>query len=209
MAIAFEELFAVRDAFRGIPMPGRTDPLILADAVAAHRIPETAPGLARFPDVYLRHLHRELDQPAPPGARQGVMPGVRPLLETLSQRDDVFLALLTGNYEAAARAKLERFDLWRFFTCGAFGSDAPDRNGLLLRAIERVSACGGPQVNPAHVVIIGDTPLDVACATAGGARSIAVATGRHTAAELRAAGADVVFEDLSDLDAVLRAVAGT
>jgi phosphoglycolate phosphatase-like HAD superfamily hydrolase len=99
--------------------------------------------------------------------------------------------------------KLEHFDLWRYFSCGAFGDDAPDRNGLLPKALARIDACGGPSVAASDVVVIGDTPLDIACAASGGARSIAVATGGYDAASLRAAGADVVFEDLSDLDAVL------
>lgn len=206
MTRAFEELFAIHDAFCGIPMPGRTDSWILSDAAAVHAIPGDSPDLARFPDVYLRHLARELAAPPPPGKPKRVMPGVRELLDALHARNDVFLALLTGNYENAARLKLEHFDLWRYFTCGAFGDDAPDRNGLLPRAIDRVRACAGFDATPAGAVVIGDTPLDVACAAAGGARSIAVATGGHGVEELRAAGADVVFEDLSDLDAVLRAV---
>jgi phosphoglycolate phosphatase len=203
MTAAFRELFAIDDAFRGIPMPGRTDAWILADAAALHRIPADSPTLARFPEVYLRHLAIEL---AKPGPRKGVMPGVRPLLDALASRDDVYLALLTGNYEAAARAKLEHFDLWQYFACGAFGDAAPDRNGLLPKAISRVAACGGPSVLPHNTIVIGDTPLDVACAAAGGARSIAVATGSHTVDELRTSGADVVFEDLSDTAEVLRAL---
>jgi phosphoglycolate phosphatase len=206
MALAFEELFGVRDAFRGIEMPGRTDSWILSDAAVAHAIPRESSDLARFPAVYLRHLESELIKPARPGARWGVMPGVRPLLDALSARDDIFLALLTGNYETAARVKLEHFDLWRYFRCGAFGDAAPDRNGLLPRAIDRVLACGGPPLRGRAVVIVGDTPLDIACAAAGGARSIGVATGSHSIDELRAAGADHVFANLGDLDAVLRAL---
>lgn len=206
MSSAFEELFAIRDAFHGIPMPGRTDAWILTDAAAAHQIPSDSPQLARFPEVYLRHLQIELTKPPLAGKRFGVMPGVRDVLDALAGREDVILALLTGNYESTARIKLEAFDLWRYFRCGAFGDDAPDRNGLLQRAIDRVTACGGPRVSADRVVVIGDTPLDVACAASGGARSIAVATGSHSVGELRAAGADVVFEDLSDLDAVLRSL---
>ena len=82
--------------------------------------------------------------------------------------------------------------------CGAFGDDAPDRNGLLPKAMAAIRACGGPDVAPLDVVVIGDTPLDVACAAASGARSLAVATGGYDAEALRAAGADVVLEDLSD-----------
>ena len=201
MMLAFDELFGVPDAFRDIPMPGRTDCWILSDAAAAHAIPSH--DVARFHDVYIRHLVRELDQPGP---RKGVMPGVRPLLDALVDRPDVYLALLTGNFEEAARVKLAYFDLWRYFQCGAFGDAAPDRNGLLPKALARVDARGGPAVAASAAVVIGDTPLDVACAAASGARSIAVATGGYDVAALRASGADVVFEDLSDTDAVIAAV---
>lgn len=201
MTRAFEDLFAVPDAFRAIPMPGRTDPVILADAAARHGVPPDA--LARFRDAYITHLATELHRPGP---RKGVMPGVRPLLDALAARDDVFLALLTGNYEPAARIKLEYFDLWRYFSCGAYGEDAPDRNGLVAQALARVRACGGPDVAAEMVVVIGDTPLDVACAAASGARSIAVATGGYDADALRASGADAVFEDLSDTGRVIAAL---
>jgi len=203
MSHAFVELFSIVDAFRGIPMAGRTDAWILADAAFAHGIPTDAPALSRFPDVYVKHLERELHQPGP---RKGMMPGVRELLDAISALDSAYLALLTGNYEAGARLKLEYFDLWRYFRCGAFGDRAPDRNGLLPRAVARAAACGGPAVSPSDAIIIGDTPLDIACAKAGGARSIGVATGSHSVDQLREAGADVVFEDLSDTTAVLEAL---
>jgi phosphoglycolate phosphatase-like HAD superfamily hydrolase len=131
---------------------------------------------------------------------------VREVLEALSPRDDAFLSLLTGNFQRGAEIKLEYFDLWRYFPCGAFGDGAHDRNGLLKTALENVRACGGPNVSPEDAVIIGDTPLDVAVAKAGGARSIAVATGSYSVDALRATGADVVFEDLTDVDAVVRAL---
>jgi phosphoglycolate phosphatase-like HAD superfamily hydrolase len=205
MTMAFRELFAIDNAFHGIPLPGRTDAWILSDAVAAHGIPRDSPDLARFTEVYVRHLTTELDRPGPGKA---VMPGVRPLLDRLSDRDDMYLALLTGNYETAARMKLEYFDLWRYFACGAFGDDAPDRNGLLPKAIARVAEYGGPAIEPCDAVVIGDTPLDVACAAAWGARCIAVATGNFSVSELRAAGADVVMPDLRDTAAVIAAIAG-
>ena len=185
-------------------MAGRTDSWILADGAAAHGIPHDSQDLARFREVYLRHLPVELEKP---GSRKGVMPGVRDLLDALSKRDDVYVALLTGNYEAGARIKLEYFDLWRYFPCGAFGDDEPNRNGLVPKAVSRVAACGGPSFSAADAVVIGDTPLDVACAAVAGARSFAVATGSHTVEELRAAGADVVMQDLGDTDEVLRVIA--
>ena len=201
MSRAFEELFAVPDPFQGIPMPGRTDVSILSDAAAAHGVARHE--LARFRDVYLGHLATEIEKPGP---RKGIMPGVRPLLDSLAGRADVYLALLTGNYQDAARVKLEYFDLWRYFACGAFGDLAPDRNSLLPKALAEIRQRGGPDVGPADAVVIGDTPLDVACAAAAGARSIAVATGGYDLSALRAAAADVVFEDLSDVDAVLAAI---
>ena len=201
MTRAFEELFAVSDAFLGIPMPGRTDACILSDAAAAHDVARHE--LTRFPDVYLAHLATELEKPGP---RKGIMPGVRPLLDSLAGRPDMYLALLTGNYEDAARVKLEYFDLWRYFRCGAFGDAAPDRNSLLPKALTEIRQCGGPEFGPADAVVVGDTPLDVACAAAAGARSVAVATGGYDVDALRSAGADVVLQDLSDAREVLRAL---
>jgi phosphoglycolate phosphatase len=201
MTRAFEELYGIRGAFTGVHMPGRTDASILADAARTHRIPPD--DLDRFRDVYVAHLEREIDLPGP---RKGVMPGVPALLERLSACEDVFLALLTGNYERAARVKLEYFGLWRYFRCGAFGDAAPDRNRLVAKAIDRVRACGGPAVAAADAVVIGDTPLDVACAAAGGARSVAVATGGYDVETLRASGADAVLPDLGDIEAALAAL---
>jgi len=198
MSRAFEDLYGVRDAFAGVPFNGRTDAWILSRAGTAHGVgPDDLTG---FKPLYLRYLADELHHPGP---RKGVMPGVRPLLDALSARDDVFLALLTGNFAEGARIKLEYFDLWRYFSCGAFGDIVHERNHLLADALAQVRACSGLPAEPSHAVIIGDTPLDVGVALAGGARSIAVATGGHTTDQLRESGADVVFEDLSDLENVL------
>ncbi len=198
MSRAFEDLYGVRDAFAGVPFNGRTDAWILGNAAAKHGVP--ASELHRFKPRYLEYLAGELHEPGP---RKGVMPGVRSLLDALVPRDDVFLALLTGNFAEGARIKLEYFNLWQYFTCGAFGDVVHERNHLLADALARVAACSGLPADPSHAIVIGDTPLDVGVAVFGGARSIAVATGSHTTAELRASGADVVFEDLSDLESVL------
>ncbi|HVB36892.1 MAG TPA: HAD family hydrolase [Vicinamibacterales bacterium] len=201
MTRAFEELFAVPDAFRGIPMPGRTDPLILADAAARAGVALDPVIYDRFKSRYYELLRGEVPVGGP---RHGVMPGVRELLDTLQGRNDVTLALLTGNYEPAARIKLEHFDLWRYFGFGAFGDEAADRNALVPVALERSRASGLPHATAADLLIVGDTPLDVACARAGGARVVAVATGSHDVAELSACGPDLVLSDLSDAAAFLR-----
>ncbi len=205
MTLALRDLLGVENGFDGIPMPGRTDGIILGDALerGGHKGDEAL--LREFHDRYMEHLAREIHHPAP-GKYKGVMPGIRPLLDALASRDDVFLALLTGNFRAAARVKLEHFDLWRYFCCGAFAEDAHDRNELVPIAVTRARECGLPEVAPDHVVVIGDTPLDVGCARAAGARAIAVATGGVDSGTLRASGADAVFEDLSDTATVLDAI---
>jgi phosphoglycolate phosphatase-like HAD superfamily hydrolase len=200
---AFEELFAVANALDGVAIAGRTDYWIVAEVAATHGLPCDMHAVERIRAAYLRHLPVEIEEPSP---HKAVMPGVRSLLDALAKRDDAYLALLTGNFEEGARVKLEYFDLWRYFRCGAFGDNVPDRNGLLARALARVRACGGPAVDPGDVVIVGDTPLDVAVAVAGGTRSVAVATGGYDMKTLRASGADVVLNDLSDGAAVLDAM---
>lgn len=225
---AFFQVFGVRGAFAHVPMPGRTDGAILhdafvravpqsqilADAVAATGVCATDDSVAAFKSAYFTRFAFEIKQPAIGTADatarhrfKGVLPGVPQLLDVLSTRDDVFLALLTGNYEQGARIKLEYFDLWHYFRCGAFGDDAHDRNDLVPIAMSRARECGYPVggVGP-DAVVIGDTPLDVACARHGGVRCVAVATGGYGVDQLRTAGADVVFDTLADTDAVVAAL---
>ena len=197
---AFEEVFGVVGAFASIELPGRTDPLIVRDALRAHAIADRDHDWNRFRGRYVDALAVEM-QRAHPAKR--LLPGVAGLLEALARRDDRQLALLTGNIEPSARLKLEHFDLWRFF---AWGADAPDRNGLVPVAVERGATRGHPRVPPERIVVIGDTARDVECAAAGGARSIGVATGGASATQLRLAGADVVFDTLADTDGVIAAI---
>jgi phosphoglycolate phosphatase len=199
---AFHELFAI-DGFRGVSLAGRTDKWILTELAARHGLAADDATLQRVRAAYLTHLRRIIHEPA---AGKGVLPGVGRLLETLAGRADVCLALLTGNLEAGARVKLEYFDLWRYFSCGAFGDDTPHRNALFAQAMSRIQACEGFEPQARDAVVIGDTPFDIQVATAGGARSLAVATGSYDVDALRAAGADAVLSDLSDLPAVLTAL---
>jgi phosphoglycolate phosphatase len=198
---AFEDVFGVAAAFDGVVMAGRTDRWILNDAAARAGVDLSGENFLRFRERYFTRLTDALREPAP---RKGVLPGVRRLLETLDSRDDVFCALLTGNCEDGARIKLQHFDIWKFFRCGAYGDDVTDRNHLFDVAMERTRACGVPRVEPAQVVVVGDTMLDVACAKAAGARAVAVATGPSDIETLRRSGADVVMRDLNDTEAFVR-----
>jgi phosphoglycolate phosphatase len=200
---AFEDTFRIKDAFRGVSMPGRTDKIILSDALQNLGCTLRDEEFRRFRSRYCEVLREEMEEPGP---RKGVLPGVRPLLDALSSRDDMFVALLTGNFGDAARIKLEYFGLWQYFACGAFGDDSANRNDLVAIAAERARSCGAPAVAQSDVIVIGDTPLDVACANAAGARSVAVATGFHDIEELRGTGADLVLPDLSEIDRFVRFV---
>lgn len=203
---AFDDVFGIPEAFAGVDLAGRTDTSIVADAFARQGIEADADTVTRFRARYLACLQEEVPRP---GAGTRVLPGIAPLLDALEPQPRTFLGLLTGNYADAAEVKLAHFGLWRYFRCGAFGDDHGDRNHLVPVALERARARGlPPHVETAHVVVIGDTPRDVACAHAHGARCLAVATGGYSRRTLEHAGADVVFEDLSDTRAVLRALGG-
>ena len=130
------------------------------------------------------------------------------MLEAGYARGGVALGLLTGNLRRGAEVKLGSRDLWRYFPFGAFADDCEDRNQLGPHALRRARAHHGVEFAPADTWVIGDTPHDVVCARAFGARALAVATGRHSADELRAAGPDAVFPDFSDTAALWRLIDG-
>jgi phosphoglycolate phosphatase len=202
MTRACEEIVGHADALDGIPVAGRTDWSILQDTLARLGKELDQALFSRLRDRYVTNLHGEIQQPGK--GFNGALPGVSALLDALHPREDVFLGLLTGNFRDGARIKLQRFDLWRYFRCGAFGDDSPDRNALVPVALERATASGMPMLSTADVIVVGDTPHDVACAQAVGAVPVGVATGGFTSDQLRACGAAVVFETLEDVDAFRR-----
>jgi phosphoglycolate phosphatase-like HAD superfamily hydrolase len=199
---ACEDITGHRDVLEGVPIAGRTDWIILQDALARQGRALDRSLLHELRDRYVQHLREEIELPG--RGVKGVMPGIRELLDALRARADVALGLLTGNFAEGARVKLEHFDLWKYFPCGAFGDDASDRNALVPVAIQRARECGVADASPSDVLVVGDTPHDIACAHAVGARPVGVATGSYSIEDLRASGADVVFPDLSDTRTFLR-----
>jgi phosphoglycolate phosphatase-like HAD superfamily hydrolase len=199
---ACQDVLDAQDPMSAVEFAGRTDWSILRDVMAKYGRTLDAEALADLRDRYVRYLHDEIQQPGT-GVKD-VMPGIRPLLDELRRRDDVALALLTGNFIEGARIKLEYFDLWKYFPCGAFGGDSASRNDLVPVALTRARECGIVNGQPSKVLVIGDTPNDVECALVVGATPIGVATGGYTTDDLRAAGAEIVFEDLSETEAFLR-----
>ena len=198
---AFEDAFGVTDAFAEVPMGGRTDRFLIERGLERWGIPVTRDALDRFRDRYLTHLTRSIHEPGH-GAK-GTMPGVAALLDALDARPQVATALLTGNYAAGARIKLEHFGLWHRFGWGVFGDDHAERDALARAAVAQAPARGVVLARPSQAVVVGDTPLDIACARAAGARVVAVATGGHSLDELRACAPDLALPDLRDLDVVV------
>jgi len=187
---------------------GKTDPQIVRELLKKAGVSDADidARLDRILERYYSLLREELD-----GAdhREHVFPGVHELLDELEGRDDVVLGLLTGNIEAGARAKLAAVGIAPHrFVVGAFGSDHHDRPELPEIARRRAERVLGHPINGRDVVVIGDTPADVACGVGIGARAIGVATGRYSVDELRACDAAAVFPDLTDTDAVVRAILG-
>jgi phosphoglycolate phosphatase-like HAD superfamily hydrolase len=182
-----------------IDAAGRTDDAIARSiltlaGVSAERID------ARAADVRAQAC-AEYKHRCPDDLAAHVAPGAVELLEALSARDDVTLSLVTGNLECVARRKLDAGGIGRFFAPGqgGFGSDSEDRSDL--PAVARWRAGG---VAPEQAVVIGDTPLDIACARADGAHCVAISTGPFRADDL--AGADVVVDMLREIPAALRRI---
>jgi phosphoglycolate phosphatase-like HAD superfamily hydrolase len=202
LRLGFRDRFGIDDDLSSVEIAGRTDSGIVREMLAAHRLPATPENIAAFLDGYLHHLAEEI--PRTPGR---LLPGILPLLDALQPRADIVLALLTGNLARGAEIKLRHYGVWHFFEFGAFADDHHDRNQLGPFAQARARAQRGIEFPPERIFVLGDTPHDIACARAIGAKAIAIATGKFTRAELAAHAPDFLFEDLGDLDAVLAAIA--
>jgi phosphoglycolate phosphatase-like HAD superfamily hydrolase len=183
---------------------GKTDPQIVLELMTAAGIPR-AGVQARLGDcfqAYVRHLEALMTT----GHPVDVMPGITQVVQTLSSRPDALVGLLTGNIEGGARAKLRPTGLLPYFRVGAFGSDDADRRRLPGVAQERARVLARCDIPFRHMVIIGDTPLDIDCARACGAVAVAVSTGQYRAEELAACSPDLLLYDFSNVTATLLAL---
>ena len=197
MTEVMRELLGIDDAFVGVRFGGRTDRSLLREALTTHRVQvdDFETFVERFKEAYVPRLAHHLHE------RGGVvLPGVPELLDAVAALPDARLGLATGNFRRAAEIKLRYFGLWRRFSSGGFADDGEDRVDVVAAAIRATAGDSGA----APVYVFGDSPDDIAAARANGAVAIGVATGGSSPAILAAAGADLVFDDLSDPAAVLR-----
>jgi len=194
------ELFGTQK-LDGIDIAGRTDSSIARQLYARHGQIATPENCARFFDCYIKHLTHFL-----PVTDGKLLPGIVEMLEILKGRPDCVLALLTGNLARGAQLKLTHYGVWDYFEFGAYADDHHDRNALGPIAQARGKKKHGVDFAAENIFVLGDTPHDITCARAIGAKAVAIATGRHTREELSACAPDFLFDDLSDVKGALRAM---
>lgn len=201
---AFHEITGVRPE-RMADAIGKTEPVILAETLRSHGIEPTEEHQRRYAQALPEQHRRHTDQLRQVGH---ALPGATEALAALRQIPDTIQTVLTGNYRGAAAVKLAVFDLDSALELdiGAYADDATDRAALVPVAQRRATDKYSHRFTQANTVIVGDTTYDVAAAHRGGAAIIAVASGRDTADDLRAAGAATVLADLADTATVLCAI---
>ena len=195
LEIAFERSFGRRDACKTFRLDGMTDRAIVRAGMRAIGIEPTEALIDQVLVDYLLVLVEEVA--AAPDATYRLHAGIAETVERARSRREVAVGLGTGNIREGARIKLERVGIYDRFAFGGFGCDAEDRTALIRRGAERGASLVGAPLEECRVVIIGDTPKDVAAAKAIGAESIGVGTGSFTAEQLVGAGATAAFADLS------------
>ena len=176
-----------------LDLAGSTDLGIVAEIYLHFQIEPTRGRIDTYLAAYFLRLEWNLTHGNFPGR---VFEGAAELLVDLKQRPQASVGLLTGNAECGAATKMRHFGLAEHFSFGAYGCDHADRNRLGPIAMKRAAVHAGRKFSPQETWVIGDTPKDIACARAIGARCLGVATGRYSTAELEAHGADRTVESL-------------
>jgi phosphoglycolate phosphatase-like HAD superfamily hydrolase len=191
---ALRSHFGVHDVIDRVNFAGRTDPGIGVDLLRLHQLEPSAENLQKLEAAYLGHL---------PGALQThqgeVLPGVVRWLDRFREAGRP-LGLLTGNIRRGAEIKLRHFGLWDYFNFGGFGDGHHDRDDVARHCVQETRKHFNQGLEEAEWWVIGDTPLDVKCARAIGARCVGVLTGWHTREEMLASGVDYLFDHLEQAD---------
>ena len=202
LLILVRELYG-RDLGDKLPvtLQGRTDTSIARDILAWLGVPATPEEVRRIRDAYIALLPKTL-----PAGKAKLHPGIREALDAVHAHPEIHQGLLTGNHQEGARLKLSHLGIWHYFEFGAYADDSSIRDELGPFALARAKEKLGIEFPPERVYIIGDTPHDIACGKAIGAKTIAVATGAFSVEELAALNPTHTFADLSDTEALLDVV---
>jgi len=186
----------------GINFAGNTDTGIAREVLLAAGMEPSRENIMSLLDAYLGlladriHLHQG-----------SLLPGIIPLLDRMREDPGCILALLTGNLAKGAEVKLSHYGVWHYFGFGAYADDHHVRNELGPVAQTRALQEHGEEFTPDRIYVIGDTPRDIECGKAFGAVTVAVATGHYSREELASHTPDFLFDDFSDPDAVMAAIA--
>jgi phosphoglycolate phosphatase-like HAD superfamily hydrolase len=196
-AKTFATEFNAHNGVEKINFPGGTDKNLVREFLGLHGIPATPENFGRFFERYAFWLDQIIAQ-SHGGPRTGALEfldGLRALPRP------PLLGLLTGNIRLCAEIKLRRFNLWDVFEIGAFADDSEDRNQIAVAALERGRRVLGKDLQPAEIVVVGDTPHDIRCGKFIGAKTLAVGTGSATLDELKRQNPDWAVKDLTHVSA--------
>lgn len=201
--VAMMATFGTVGTIESFDFSGKTDPQIARELLVAANVDDSVidTGLPVLWNSYISELKTRIV--ANP---MKLLPGVGDLIENLHLADDVALGLVTGNIARGARIKLGSVGLAEHFHVGGYGCDHEVRDHLPGIALDRAADTWGITFSEESVVVVGDTPRDVQCGKHHGAKTVAVATGHFDGSQLKETGADVVLQDLSDVDRVMEAL---
>ncbi len=196
-AKVFETEFKAVDGFEKLKFAGRTDISLVREFFAVHNVPDSHENFARFFERYIFWLDHILKETG-----SCVCAGVRDFITELRAlpRPPV-IGLLTGNIRLGAEIKLRHAGIWDEFETGAFADDHELRDEIAAIARERGSRIAGRELNGDEILVIGDTPLDIKCARAIGAKILAVGTGGYSLADLEAHRPDWAVPNLAAVSA--------
>jgi len=196
-AKVFESEFNAVDGFERLKFSGRTDTSLIREFFGFHQIPATPKNFERFFERYVFWLDHILKE-----SQCMVCEGVWDFIRGLqAMPEPPLLGLLTGNIRLGAEIKLRHLHLWDVFETGAFADDHEERAQIAAMAKERGSRLLNEDLAGDEVLVIGDTPLDIGCARAIGAKVLAVATGTYELHELKEHQPDWAVQNLGELDA--------
>ena len=196
-AQAFALEFGLNDGSEKLKFAGRTDYSLVREFFLHHGVDPTPDHFARFFGTYLKLLEQIIVQ-----CDGEVIPGVHPFMKELrALRNPPAIGLLTGNVRRGAQIKLNHYSLWHEFQFGGFADDHEERDKIAAIAKHRGCEFLGNKVQDDEVLVIGDTPLDIRCARAIGAKVIAVGTGGSTKDDLKLHNPDWAVADLTHLSA--------
>lgn len=191
--------FGIANPNTNVTYSGRTDRSLTIELLELNQVEPSDEHCRRLRRAYVSLMGDVM-------TRQGgiVLPGVRSLLTALSRHENTPLAVMTGNFPETATRKLEHFDLRRWFSWISGGDLHVDRDDLARRTAQIVRRRYGEKVS--EMVVVGDTPADIQCGNAIGAKTIAVATGYYSLEKLQEQNPTQAFADFSDTEQVLAAM---